>query len=117
MNSSVPPARRIASNLLWTPEGVVRAPWVELGPDGRVRARGVWSEADRMAGTEFYAGLLVLGFPEEFRAAFERLCAAPEVPLAQSLPELVSERGRAVVLSGLDYETLRLTPRARIRAL
>ena len=41
MTSSAPrPSRRIASNLLWTPQGLVRHPLLTLGADGRVLTAG-----------------------------------------------------------------------------
>ncbi len=181
MSSSVP-LRRVAANRLWTPEGVLRNPLVEWGADGRIRRITTCGEPDRLAGTEFYAGLLVVEFPADFRTAFARLQAQPEVPLTEALPRLAEEmeKGREgapgaerpaaetagaeeepaewitpaarrsekrpkgqsvkesskrmamkaegsepadgprtvpVVISGLDYTTLRLTPRARIMKL
>ena len=61
MNSSAQPSRRIASNLLWTPQGLVRNPLVEVAADGRVLSVGTCSEPDRMPGTEFYSGVLAPG--------------------------------------------------------
>lgn len=118
MNSSAPhPFRRIASNLLWTPQGLVRMPLVTLAPDGRVLSAEVCPEPDRLASTEFYAGLLVPGFPEDFRAVFERLRAA-DSPLSELLPGVVEpDGGVLVVISGLDYDALRLTPQSQIRKL
>ena len=34
MNSSAQPSRRIASNLLWTPQGLLRNPLVGVAADG-----------------------------------------------------------------------------------
>lgn len=118
MNSSAPrPFRRIASNLLWTLQGLLRSPLVTLAPDGRVLSAEVCPEPDRLASTEFYAGLLVPGFPEEYRAVFEELRAACK-PLPELLPQVVTDRGGVlVVISGLDYDTLRLTPQSQIRKL
>ena len=61
MNSSAQPSRRIASNLLWTPQGLVRNPLVEVAADGRVLSVGTCTEPDRMPGTEFYSGVLAPG--------------------------------------------------------
>ena len=38
MNFSAQPSRRIASNLLWTPGGIVRNPLLTLDSGGRVVA-------------------------------------------------------------------------------
>ena len=113
MDSSAQPIRRIASNLLWTPGGIVRNPLLTLAPDGRVVAVESCSEPDRLAATEFYSGLLVPGFP----AAFERLCRDSATPLPELLAQTVTPGGVLVVISGLDYESLRLTSRSQIRRL
>lgn len=117
MNSSAQPIRRIASNLLWTPGGIVRNPLLTLAPDGRVVAVESCSEPDRLAATEFYSGLLVPGFPSDCRAAFERLCRDSATPLPELLAQTVTPGGVLVVISGLDYESLRLTSRSQIRRL
>lgn len=118
MTSSVPPpSRRIASNLLWTPGGLVRSPLVTLGADGRVLTAACCPEPDRLPLTEFYAGLLIPGFPTDYRAAFERLRASAAL-LPDVLPGIVAaDGGVLVVVSGLDYESLRLTPQSQIRKL
>ena len=120
MNFSAQPTRRIASNLLWTPEGIVRNPLLTLGPDGRVLTVESCSEPDRLAATEFYSGLLVPGFPADYRAAFERLCENSATPLPELLAQVVTPvtpGGVLVVISGLDYDSLRLTPQSQIRRL
>lgn len=160
MNSSVQPLRRIASNLLWTPQGVVRDPLLEVAPDGRVLSVAVCAEPDRQPFTEFYAGLLVPDFPADYRAAFCCLLAEARTPLPELLAALFAaasathtpisavetpaaipagmsvaapaetpvaasaaippERlpsGCLVVISGLDYDTLRLTAQSQIRLL
>ncbi|WP_295937704.1 amidohydrolase family protein [uncultured Alistipes sp.] len=61
MNSSVLPSRRIASNLLWTPQGLVRNPLVGVAADGTVLSVETCAEPDRLPGTEFYAGVLAPG--------------------------------------------------------
>lgn len=117
MTSSVQqPSRRIASNLLWTPQGLVRHPLLTLGPDGRVLWAESCPEPDRLAATEFYAGLLVPGFPADYRAAFGGMRTAA-APLSELLPQVVTPGGVLVVISGLDYESLRLTPQSQIRKI
>lgn len=61
MNSSVQPFRRIASNLLWTPQGLIRNPLVGVAADGRILSVETCAEPDRSPGTEFYAGVLAPG--------------------------------------------------------
>ncbi len=53
--------RRIASNFLFDGRQIVERPVVTLSDEGRVVAVERWRDADRMPGTEFYAGLLVPG--------------------------------------------------------
>lgn len=148
MNSSVQPPRRIASNLLWTGEGLLRDPLLELDADGRILRIAQCAEPDRLAATEFYAGVLVPGFPADYRAAFSRMCAhtPPFLPdLLRALPAGAAggshpafsaggntpfssvcahtppfsncSEGVLVVISGLDYETMLLIGRSRIRCL
>lgn len=113
----VPQPRKIASNLLWTPQGVVPSPLVTLGADGRVLAVEQCPAPDRCAATEFYAGLFVPEFPAAFREAFERL-RTDALPLPETLADCVPAPGGVpVIISGLDYDTLRLTSRSRIRRL
>lgn len=116
MNSSAGPfRRRIASNLLWTPQGLVRRPLVTFCGDGTFLVE-TCAAPDRLPATEFYAGLLVADFPADYRRAFERLRAAAD-DLLTTLPQTVVEGGIWVVLSGLDYAALRLTPQSRIQPL
>lgn len=117
MNSSAQPTRRIASNLLWTPGGIVRNPLLTLSSDGRVLTSDSCPEPDRLAATEFYSGLLVPGFPADYRTAFERLSRDSATPLPELLAQTVTPDGVLVVISGLDYESLRLTSRSQIRML
>lgn len=118
MNSSEQPLRRIASNRLWTPQGIVPWPLVTFSSDGRVLSVETCPDPDRRAGTEFYAGLLVGDFPADYRRAFDALLARSAEPLTATLPALLAPgSGVWVVLSGLDYATLRLTPRAQILRL
>lgn len=58
---SVSQIRRIASNLLWTPRGLVRNPLVETTTDGVILSVSQCDTPDRMAGVEFYAGVLAPG--------------------------------------------------------
>lgn len=107
--------RRIASNLLWTPQGVVRNPLVPFSPEGRPLRIESCAEPDRQPATEFHAGLLVLDFPADYDAFFPQWCAE-RASLSERLPHHVpADSGIAVVLSGLDYDELRLTPESRIR--
>ena len=117
MNSSAQPCRRIASNRLWTPRGIVRDPLVEVAEGGRILSVRSCGEPDRLPATEFYAGLLVPGFPADCRTAFERLCRDSATPLPELLAQTVTPGGVLVVISGLDYDTLRLTAQSRIRRL
>ncbi len=109
--------RRIASNLLWTPRGVVHNPLVSFSAEGRPLHIETCTEPDRQAATEFHAGLLVLDFPADYRAAFVAM-QAEDAPLTELLPHYVpADGGVAVVLSGLDYDALRLTPQSVISVI
>lgn len=112
MSFSVP-HRRIASNLFWTPQGIVRHPLVLLDAGGRVLSVSSCPEPDRLPFVEFRPGLFIPDFPVDFRAAFRGL--PPDLPLSASLPAVVTPGlGVSVIISGLDYASLRLTPAARI---
>lgn len=114
----MPQLRKIASNLLWTSQGLVRHPLVELADDGSVRSVASCPEPDRLAFVEFRPGLLVFDFPVDFRAVFERFRAVPARSVAEWLHAVVVPgRGIPVLISGLDYRSLRLTPQARIERL
>lgn len=116
MHSSVEPfRRRIASNLLWTPQGMMRQPLVTFFADGSFLVERC-PMPDRLASTEFQAGLLVADFPVDYRRAFEQMQARGG-DLRTLLPHVVAEGGVWVVISGLDYTMLRLTPQSRIRLL
>lgn len=109
--------RRIASNLLWTPQGVVRNPLVVFASDGRPLRVEQCADPDWQPATEFYAGLLVLDFPANYGTFFGKWCAE-QAALRERLPLCVpAPQGIAVVLSGIDYDSLRLTPQSRIRAI
>lgn len=117
MNSSARPfLRRIASNLLWTPQGIVRSPVVTFYDGDDAFVVETCSCPDRLPETEFHAGLLVADFPADFRGAFERLRASSGDLLAD-LPHTVVPGGVWVVLSGLDYARMRLTAESRIQRL
>ena len=118
MTSSAPrPSRRIASNLLWTPQGLVRHPLLTLGADGRVLSAECCPDPDRLAATEFYAGLLVPDLRRPTTAPRSTACASPHCRLSELLPRIVTPGGALVVISGLDYDSLRLTPQSQIRKL
>ena len=61
MNSSAQPIRRIASNLLWQPGGFLRHPLVSIDAGGRILGVEQCAEPDRLAGVEFYGGVLLPG--------------------------------------------------------
>ena len=108
MTSSAPrPSRRIASNLLWTPQGLVRHPLLTLGADGRVLSAECCPDPDRLAATEFYAGLLVPDFPADYRAAFDGMRVAA-LPLSELLPRIVTPGGALVEIMNEDGTMARL---------
>ncbi len=117
MNSSDRPfRRRIASNLLWTPGGLIRHPVVTFcDPEGTFFVESC-PTPDRLPCTEFYAGVLVADFPADYVRVFERLRTAGG-DLSRLLPQTVVDGGIWVVISGLDYASLRLVAASRIRAL
>ena len=101
MTSSAPrPSRRIASNLLWTPQGLVRHPLLTLGADGRVLSAECCPDPDRLAATEFYAGLLVPDFPglpeDGCTITFER-----DVALSREDAQFVTWE-HPLIINGLD---------------
>ena len=53
---------------------------------------------------------------QDYRAAFDGMRAAA-LPLSELLPRIVTPGGALVVISGLDYDSLRLTPQSQIRKL
>lgn len=89
----------------------MRNPLVEFSPDGAIVSVVRCETPDREARTEFYAGVLVVGFPDDFRTVFATLTA--DRPLFEQLAALPSG-GAVVVLSGLDYDRFYLTPESRI---
>lgn len=95
---------------------MIRHPLVEVAADGGLLSVVVCPDPDRIPFVEFHAGLLVPDFPEDFRTAFRSLPA--DRPLSESLPALlVPGHGVLVVISGLDYDSLRLTSAARIEKI
>lgn len=118
MSSSVPSTRKIASNRAWTPGGLICNPLLTLDAEGRVLSLDVCSEPDRMASTEFYAGVLVPDFPADFQSVFDGMRAQTQLSLTELLARLVpATEGVVVVIWGLDYETMRLTAQSQIRKL
>lgn len=117
MDSSAQPIRRIASNLLWTPGGIVRNPLLTLAPDGRVVAVESCSEPDRLAATEFYSGLARPRLPGRLPHGFRTPVPGLGDAAARTARADGDAGGVLVVISGLDYESLRLTSRSQIRRL
>lgn len=95
---------------------MVRDPLLSLSWDGRVLSIVSCPDPDRLPATEFYAGLLVPDFPVDWQEAFAGLC--PCRHLTEQLAAFVpAPNGVLVVISGLDYATMRLTPQSQIRRL
>lgn len=74
------PFRRIASNYLWTPEGLFAHPLVGVDAGGCIRSVDRCDDPDRLAGTEFYAGILLPGPTghDGFAASEARPAAHPD---------------------------------------
>ncbi len=109
------PTRKIASNLFWSEGRLIRNPLLEVDVDGHLLSLTICEQPDRMAATEFYAGVIVAQFPDDYRNAFARMLAA-----GGTLCQLLGNQpaGSAlVVISGLDYASMRLTPDSQIRRL
>lgn len=102
------PYRKIASNLLWTPEGFLRHPLVRVGGDGRIERVSTCEEPDRSACTEFYAGILTPAFvdasaiasKEGFRSGF--LCLTSASAPKSPHPSLRSEGTSPKICIGAD---------------
>lgn len=108
---------------------MVRTPLVTLSADGQIFCVELCAEPDRMAATSFYAGVLI---PASLVDSLSALCRQQPVPTTL-LPELLAaaaadftpelcdvapgHRCGLAVVSGLDYDTLRLTPQTRVRVL
>ncbi|MBE6182068.1 MAG: cytosine deaminase [Rikenellaceae bacterium] len=115
MSSSPEFNRKTASNLLWTPEGLVRNPLVEWDAEGHVVSLRTCDAPDREPFTEFLAGLLVLDFPCDIRATLAHMQCNADIPLPVLLSRLCPAEERIpVVISGIDYETMQLTANTRI---
>lgn len=54
--------RKIASNYLWTPQGLIPQPLVEVDVDGRVSSVKQYDTIDGCQGVEFYAGIMTPAF-------------------------------------------------------
>ena len=111
-------SRKTASNLLWTPEGLVRSPLVEWDAEGHVVSLRTCDVPDREPFTEFLAGVLVFDFPCDIGATLDLMQCEANVPLPELLIRFCpAEDGVAVVISGIDYQTMRLTTDTRITPL
>lgn len=123
MNFCALSTRRIASNLLWRDGGLLRNPLVTLDDAGRIVSVEVCFEPDGMAHTEFWAGVLIADFPADYAAAFTHMQSrSDDLPLPELLNILALADAHQsdktfVVISGLDYQTLRLTPQSGIQKL
>lgn len=90
-------------------------PLVEFSAEGAFVCAREISGVDQVPHTEFYAGMLVVGFKEDYRTAFSEMMASADRSLEDLLPRYTSDtQGIAVVISGIDYERLALTDRAKI---
>ena len=115
MSFSVTSNRKTASNLLWSSEGLVRNPLVEWDATGRVVSLRTCDAPDREPFTEFLAGLLVLDFPRDIRATLDYMQRQADLPLPEQLSRISpAKSGIPVVISGIDYEMMRLTADTRI---
>lgn len=73
------PVRRIASNYLYTLQGLVPHPLVEADAEGRILSVGQCAEPDRQAGVEFHAGILLPGLVDA-HCHLELSCLGGELP-------------------------------------
>ena len=109
--------RRIAAHRLWRPQGVVEHPVVTLTAEGELVSVESAADPDRLAATEFYAGVLVAGFPADYRSAFAAMQAQGGDLgewLAQRVP---ADPGVWVVIGGVDCARMQLTEKACIAAI
>ncbi len=73
---------------------------------------------DREPLTEYYAGVLVCNFPEDYHAAFDAMMSRRDVPLDTLLRDVVlADSGAVVVISGIDYGRFMLTADSRIQKI
>lgn len=99
------PLRKIASNRLWTPEGWFAHPLLEVDAGGCLRSVERCPAPDRMAGTEFHAGILLPG-PADGAPCAARPCGDPAEALSPACGAGDASRsedgagGRAQSLSG-----------------
>lgn len=94
---------------------MVRNPLVEWDAAGHVVSLRTCDAPDREPFTEFLAGLLVLDFPRDIRAMLDRMQRQADVSLSEQLSRICPvEEGVAVIISGIDYETMQLTTDTRI---
>lgn len=110
--------RKIASNLLWQDSRLERDPLLTLDDEGRILSLDHRPAPDREPFTEFYSGCMVLSFPGDYRTVFD-LMMGEEAPLDELLRRHVVPPGEGIpaIISGIDYDTMRLTPRSAIRPL
>ncbi len=109
--------RKIACHRLWTDGEILCNPLVSIGPDGRIVAVTRCDRPDTEPLTEFHAGVMVPDFPADFRTVFDGMLARRTKPLADLLSETVARpcgERCTVMISGVEYEPLRLTERAQI---
>lgn len=93
----------------------MRNPLITLSPEGRIQRIDTCGQIDRMACTEFYSGITVGGFPDDYRAEFRRMLGQSGTPLKELLAAFPDpQAGVAVVISGVDYDTMRLGAGSRI---
>ena len=89
-----------------------------LTAEGRIASVDICREVDRVPFTEFYAGVLVAGFPADYRAVFERMMAESGEGLEELLLRYATDpQGIVVVISGIGHAPLRLTERAKIQKI
>lgn len=93
-------------------------PLVEFDSKGRVLRIEECSSVDRSPLTEFFAGLMVLHFPENAREVFREMMENRHKSLEVLLREVtLQDGGVAVILSGLDYQGGFLTSSSQIQVL
>ena len=109
--------RQIASHRLWPEEGLVENPLISLSCEGEIGSVRSVEAPDREPLTEFYAGVIIPHFPTNYQEVFARMLAQREIPLSEQLPRWLVAEGCVVVLSGVDFSTLRLSDRAQILRL
>ncbi len=115
-----PVTRKIASNRLWTPDGVVHNPLVEFDDSGRMVSVVSCPEPDREAMTEFYSGVMIPNFPNLWRETFAAMLLRRNEPLEKLLAESITQTTTTtctVIISGLNYSPLQLTDKSEIRVV